>query len=54
MFAGMLSGFAECIRGDFERRPVNSRIYRLSRELKKRGPLPLRSVINRMPPVYVS
>jgi GT2 family glycosyltransferase len=54
MFAGMLSGFAECFRGDFERRPVNSRIYRLSRDLKKRGPLPLRSVIDRLPPLSVN
>jgi len=51
MFSGMFSGFAECFRGDFERRPVNSRIYRVSRELKKRGPLPLRSVIDRLPPL---
>jgi glycosyltransferase involved in cell wall biosynthesis len=54
MFAGMLSGFAECIRGDVKRRPVDSRIYRLSRELKKRGPLPLRSVIDRLPPLSVN
>jgi glycosyltransferase involved in cell wall biosynthesis len=49
MFAGMFSGLAECFRGDFERRPVNPRIYRLSRELKKRGPLPLRSVLDCLP-----
>ena len=54
MFAGMLSGFAACIHGDAKRRPVNSRIYRLSRELKKRGPLPLRSVIDRLPPLSVN
>jgi GT2 family glycosyltransferase len=28
MFSGMFGGLAECFRGDFERRPVNSRIYR--------------------------
>jgi glycosyltransferase involved in cell wall biosynthesis len=49
MFAGMFSGLAECFRGDFERKPVNPRIYRLSRELKKRGPLPLRSVLDCLP-----
>jgi glycosyltransferase involved in cell wall biosynthesis len=54
MFSGMFSGFAECFRGDFERRPVKSRIYRLSRELKKHGPLPLRSLIDRLPPVPVN
>jgi glycosyltransferase involved in cell wall biosynthesis len=54
MFAGMLSGFAECIRGDVKRRPVDSRIYHLSRELKKRGPLPLRSVIDRLPAISAS
>jgi hypothetical protein len=50
----MLSGFAECIRGDVKRRPVDSRIYHLSRELKKRGPLPLRSVIDRLPAISAS
>jgi GT2 family glycosyltransferase len=54
MFAGMLSGFAECIRGDMKRRPVDPRIYRLSRDLKKHGPLPLRSVIDRLPPLSVN
>ncbi len=54
MFSGMLSGFAECFRGDFERKPVASRIYRLSRELKKSGPLSLRSVIDRLPPLSVN
>jgi len=50
MFAGMLSGLAECFRGDIERNPVDRRVYRLSRELKKRGPLALQRVINRLPP----
>jgi glycosyltransferase involved in cell wall biosynthesis len=49
MFAGMLSGLAECFRGDLERRPVDPGIYRLSRELKKHGPLPLRSVLDSLP-----
>jgi GT2 family glycosyltransferase len=51
MFAGMLSGLAECFRGDFERRPVDSQIYRLSRELKKHGPLPFQIVIDRLPAI---
>lgn len=49
MFAGMLSGLAECFRGDVQRRPVDPRIYRLSRELKKHGPLPLRRVLDSLP-----
>lgn len=54
MFSGMFSGLAECFHGNFERRPVNSRIYRLSRKLKKRGPLPLARVIDRLPSISAS
>jgi GT2 family glycosyltransferase len=51
MFSGILSGLAECFGGDIERKPVDRRVYRLSRELNKRGPVPLESVINRLPAV---
>jgi len=49
MFAGMLDGLGQCIRGNVIRKPVHPGIYRLSRDLRKRGPLPLSSVINRLP-----
>jgi len=51
MFSGIFSGLAECFGGDIERKPVDRGVYRLSRELNKRGPVLLESVINRLPAV---
>jgi len=44
MLSGIVTGYAECARQWRERRPVPRDIYRLSRKLKKAGPLPLREI----------
>lgn len=41
MIGGLIEGYAQCIGYFSARHPVSRRIYRLSRKLKKRGPLPL-------------
>ena len=51
MFSGIFTGLTECFGGAIERKPVDPRVYRLSRELKKHGPVTLQRVMNRLQPV---
>ncbi len=45
---GMLSGMAAMVRGVYPRNPVSLATYRLSRKLKKRGPLGVDYVLQRL------
>jgi glycosyltransferase involved in cell wall biosynthesis len=46
---GVLAAYALCCRGQSDRRPVTPSVYRLSRELKRRGAVPLSEVEQRLP-----
>ncbi len=48
---GILRGYAACLREWRKRRPVSREVYRLSRELKKRGAVPLDEIEARLPPL---
>jgi glycosyltransferase involved in cell wall biosynthesis len=54
MFRGILTGYGECVRHLHERRPVPGNIYRLSRKLKKAGPVPLREIEPLLPPIVAA
>jgi len=54
MFKGIISGYGECVRHRHERRPVPCDIYRLSRKLKKAGPLPFRELEPLLPPIIAA
>lgn len=54
MFRGIITGYGECVRHWHERRPVPRDIYRLSRKLKKAGPLPLREIEPLLPPIVAA
>jgi hypothetical protein len=47
---GISAGFVQ-IGADADRRPVSGRVYRLYRELGKRGPLELDKIEHRLPPL---
>jgi glycosyltransferase involved in cell wall biosynthesis len=51
MVGGLASGYAGAIRSARERRPVSSKVYRLARELKKRGATQLDEIAGRLPPL---
>jgi GT2 family glycosyltransferase len=51
MFRGIITGYGECVRRWHERRPVPGDIYRLSRKLKKAGPLLMGKIEPLLPPV---
>jgi GT2 family glycosyltransferase len=51
MLGGTLSGYAQIWPLRRERRPVSSSIYRLHRQLKKKGPLQLEKIETDLPPL---
>jgi glycosyltransferase involved in cell wall biosynthesis len=46
---GVVAAYARCCTGQGDRRPVIASVYRLSRELKRRGAVPLEEVEQRLP-----
>lgn len=50
MMLGLLMGYASCLHDRAGRRPVNRSVYRLSRILKTRGPVPLAEIAPSLPP----
>ena len=54
MLSGIITGYGECVRRWHERRPVPGDIYRLSRKLKKAGPLPLGEIEPLLPPIVAA
>ena len=46
---GVLAAYTWCVTGRGDRRPVKPSVYRLSRELKRRGSVPLAEIESRMP-----
>ena len=46
---GVLAAYARCVTGRGDRRPVRPSVYRLSRELKRRGAVPLAEIESRLP-----
>ena len=46
---GVADAYARCLTGRADRRPVAPAVYRLSRELKRRGAVPLREIETRLP-----
>lgn len=48
---GMTSGWGAVLKGREERKTVNTKIYKLFRKLKKRGPLHFKEVVNSLPPM---
>jgi glycosyltransferase involved in cell wall biosynthesis len=51
MLRGMVRGYGDCFRHWTGRRPVSSRVYRLHRRLKKRGPARLDPIQRILPPL---
>ena len=49
MLLGTFTGCLDCLRYWNKRQPVPEKIYRLSRRLKKRGPLPLEEIEGMLP-----
>jgi glycosyltransferase involved in cell wall biosynthesis len=54
MFKGVITGYGECVRHWHDRRPVPTHIYRLSRKLKKAGPLLLGDIEPLLPPIVAA
>lgn len=48
LLAGLLRGYVDCLKYVSRRQPVSRGIYRLSRRLKKNGPLPLAQIESRL------
>lgn len=46
---GVTAAYARCLTGQADRRPVAPSVYRLSRELKRRGAVPLHEIEPRLP-----
>jgi glycosyltransferase involved in cell wall biosynthesis len=46
---GVADAYARCLTARADRRPVAPAVYRLSRELKRRGAVPLREIETRLP-----
>ena len=51
MVKGLAAGYASIFTQRHGRRPVSKDIYKLSRELKQRGSMPLIEVAHRLPPI---
>jgi GT2 family glycosyltransferase len=53
MLSGIINGYRDCARRWSERRPVRASVYRLHRQLKKRGPLPLLAMERGLPALSI-
>lgn len=49
---GVLAGYGLACSGKWKRRPISSTIYRLSRELQRRGAIPLNEIEPLLPPPF--
>jgi GT2 family glycosyltransferase len=50
MVRGLASGYLGLLRHPLDRDPVSGKVYRLARELKKRGAIALADIVDRLPP----
>ena len=46
---GVADAYVRCLTGRADRRPVEPEVYRLSRELKRRGAVPISQIESRLP-----
>jgi len=51
MVRGLVRGCVDAARGVATRTPVSVGTYKLSRHLKKNGPVPIAEVVGRLPPM---
>ena len=49
MLSGIMNGYRDCARHWSKRRPVRASVYRLHRQLKKKGPLQLQEIESNLP-----
>ena len=51
MLKGIIAGYSEFLCGQQPRQPLSPNLYRLQRQLKKCGPLPLAAIESELPPL---